>query len=415
MRELALNLIRFITGLYELPGTVNNEIDFKALAELVDKTKDMSVAERMVWVLGNDSSGWMMWRYAASRLTEPKDGIHHQVVRAQTAPVQKKTTPTMLGEPLRTGLTPSITELMGKRALQMLSEGELQKLLGSNYRRSGEQFYFSLFTVDMARYLAQWDVKGGTKTFKELYQKICGFVDTQGPNLSLGLRAKADDWIATLTTYRIQGGDLTAMADYEQRLLSANKVSKGSFSFNSLMPLAEYPEWGDRVAQALLSDNLALWIPTTQLHKGNRASMDALLRTKLLVLPAIREYLIKTLKDETVIGEVWRKKERGIVFQFVNHIDPTQQSFVGTNGDDPRDPVADQKLPLRACDLLGYALASFKQAPRFRPSWSIKDRDAALAEMVEYVKKSGDHLYSKCPFKGITVYGSFGGSFVLMN
>jgi len=195
---------------------------------------------------------------------------------------------------------------------------------------------------------------------------------------------------------RLRAQDQTAEAEYGSWILASAPPESGFVTTTRLNPLIEEPSWGEPIARKLFLGDKAPWNPVLRLRDGDRSVLDAILGSRLPKLEAVRECLERGMADRTVIGEVSRQ-DRGLVKYAMNgNKGSGGYSRAGMEKADPRDPAVGVKVPLRVCDMIAMAM-SHKGLPEFRPYWSDANKDSALREVVQFMRKEGAKLVDLRP------------------
>ena len=68
------------------------------------------------------------------------------------------------------------------------------------------------------------------------------------------------------------------------------------------------------------------------------------------------------------------------------------KSIESEPGHDPRQAAAGQERPIRVKDLAGWELSGLDGAPKFELDWPESDKDAAIAEVAEFLRMRENEL-----------------------
>jgi hypothetical protein len=344
------------------------------------KTKGLSMEERRMKELENESAGMQRWMDAARslfmRTNSTKEG---QWVR---------TVPTTLGEPepklkaevLRKKVNPSLSELLARRSRRFLTAES----------KGVFDYYYSLH---FSLYLYQWDPEVALPLLQTSVKATIlesrrwggqGNVDIIGPPLAQAVAA------------RHKLGDKAAFQEWFDWIKTKEPIA-GNDRGRSLYPL--YALRNDPSVQKATDELFA--------GKGSKWNLRTLAKTDPYAIrhfafsffigtQSVNEALIDILSDETEIATVSLRGSQ-MTIKFGN------SSLGSSVSEEQRSkethmPMIVGEQPVRVCDYVAYLIESLKGAPRVAPYWPKDDRNSALVKLREYIKNLPKDLNEVLPW-----------------
>ena len=344
------------------------------------KTKGLSMEERWMKELEDESAGMLRWMDAARslfmRTNSTKEGQWVRTVPA--APGEPE--PKLKAEVLRKKVNPSLSELLARRSRRFIT-GEGKGVF--DYQNS---LHFSL-------YLYQWDPEAALPLLQTAVRATIlesrrrsgqGYVDIVGPPLAqavaarykLGDKAAFDEWFDWIKTIEPIAGNDRGRSLYPLYALrnepSVQKATDELFA-------GKDSKWNLR--------NLAKTDPYAIRHFAF---------TFFIGTQSVREALIDILSDETEIATVSLNGSQ-MTIKFGN------SSLGSSVSEEQRSkethmPMIVGEQPVRVCDYVAYLIESLKGAPRVALYWPKEYRNEALVKLREYMKNLPKNLNEVLPW-----------------
>ena len=171
---------------------------------------------------------------------------------------------------------------------------------------------------------------------------------------------------------RMSLGDTRAAAEWAAAIRI--RVSEPAIRTSELSPLWMYPDDPaiEQVAEWLFTR------PESPLSPGVEYQQ---IHSPLLAAPSYRRAVVAALDDNSVVGKATRSLEGFLSFDLKN-------GGGGSNapGTDPRQVPPGQERPIRIRDITALELSLLEGAPRFQPDWPESDKDAAIANIAEFLR-----------------------------
>ena len=356
-------------------------VDRKALADRIEaywrKNRGVPLTERWYRTLADDQVGADAWVDAAMKITWPEElgPLPGEPGAAERAgPLALAETSKLRGEPLRRDHEPTVTALMTRRLESMLAVPESQNPDIPH-------------AMQMAKRLATWDPAAATATLRDLTGTTRErFAQAQANHVPAAARLGL--LIAELTSIRAQAGDPAAIRDYVEWIKTTSFDSVEPLIQGVLNPLRLHPDDPNLAAAAdwLLGAPQSPWA-SLWTDKGAKPAqrLGRLIAAPLIKAPAFRKLLARALADRTPIGTAEVDGDDHISARFDDGGRMGRLSTGETHDPDP--PPIGARAPLRARDFLAWLLASQPDAPHFNPCWPEPRRDAAVAEIIEFLKR----------------------------
>lgn len=352
VNEVAYEALQSILRTRKFGGIYTSEINVKgpdkaaaAVREYWNPIKDVSLEESWYLGLANDSLSRAQWVQFAGTITSYATGAQ-----------------TRRGEVLRSKKNPSVSELLTKRTKMCCDAHDL------NAAR------------DLARDLYHWEPAQSA----EALRAFCAAVQPQlDANKTSGWASTASEFV----TMRMALGDEAALNDYAAWLPRFTPPERVVFDQlqTSFQPIWQHPEYPaiKAAAEKLFTGPESAW---RHFFDASQRFIDkkSFLKSWLLGVEPFRKLVLRALADRTEMGAA-EIREKGFV----------SAANVGTAGmwkGDPLAPPVGTKVAFRVCDLVGEILSGVDGIPRCEVYWPEKERDAALAKIVEFLQKRSEWL-----------------------
>jgi hypothetical protein len=318
----------------------------------------MRIEERWFTILQDDAAGLGQWRQIAQLLTQPDNVFTDPGTGfSSTTPVSSNAPPKMRGEWLRTKVHPSVSELLARRALEIVPTN----VAGYDLTAAGE----------IGLCLALWDpVAAGPVATKlvQRHQTVNEYSESRAQNWQ---NQRLGTLMAKLTCVRARTGEPAPFAEYADWLAATTPESIGSYLMESLAPLLEFPTNAaiQALAGQLFSETNSAWgrLPWKGVGLANP------IETGLIRLPAFRQLLARELEVKTICGSLTWHGPETISFQLTNAANMNGRRSLKLP--EAERPSAGSQLELRWCDWIAFSLAQASQIPPFNPFVSLEQRD----------------------------------------
>jgi len=308
-----------------------------------EQHKASSTVTRSFEVLADDHETEQRWLESAEFITRRSDIqlSGGQILAADEDCSPTKTAPEPYGEKLRSRNNPSVSALLEKRTA----------ILTTKHVDTACRMAFLAFL---------WDPKASLPVLQTASNLAACRTDRQvtAARVSLGDPQAAADWAATIQA----------------------RVSKPGFRTSELSPLWMFPDDPilQKAAEELFAQPGSPLSPAVEYQEIN---------SPLLTIPAFRRALTRALSDESVVGNATRSTEGFLSFTVKN----------GGGGSskprqDPRQVAPGEERPVRVKDLAAWELSELDGAPEFNLDWPESDKDTAIAEIAEFLKRHQDGL-----------------------
>ena len=319
--------------------------------------------ERWYAILLDDKADRRQWQEAAMHLAEPLDMRHRGPNVTLYGRKAGQAAKPMKGEALRGTVSPSITELVARRATEVAGVGK-EAVNGDFECSTGLQIGLSL---------ADWDPKGSLPTLRLLSQRARDVLAVSH-NSEFVL-----PWFAQITTSRIQAGDSSAWADYEPVIV--NQSPRGGPQERILEPLYKFPDDPSsiRLAERLFTEPTSMWIQHEWKGEANgRVAIVWAVDSPWLRIPAFRAAILRLMDDKSKLGDVTIRGKDVVAYAKIGG---------GNFGQVTDDiPKPGETRPLRFCDFVAQEFRNLKGAPAFRVYWPAARKDAVIAKLKQYLK-----------------------------
>lgn len=282
----------------------------------------------------------------------------------------------MQGESLRDKTSPSVSDLMSKRALQMMGEGR--------FGDSGKVFELAN-ALRLGHQLFDWDSEVALPTLQALSERL-----TEGQRNWTnrgGAIQSAESEGAIVLVERLRLNDETAVADFEDLIWKAEPDSFHGSARTLFAPAILFPDalgMHELLEKAFGDESFPWHVTRLKFFPRDRA-----LSGVMLTMDAYRSAVLGLLSDRRPVGETWIQGD-----QMKFELDAG-----GSGGFGPRKEAAGSARPadgvrttLRKCDLLGLSLTNFDGAPSFQPYWPEDERDRAIIALKGFIEENAQRL-----------------------
>lgn len=304
-----------------------------SIREHWERFRDMPLADRWLAILMDDAAGTERWIEAANNIVTPENV---EVRRGSMMGIWTQSnadgSSALRGEPLRDRANPSVVDLLGERIASTPPEN----------------------ACPLASSLDRWDAQGGRPALRTF----------------LG-RCENDAQCACAPLLFSRLGDERGVLRRYARWLSHQELDGGYVELAHLLrPAIDHDS---RVARRAADQFLA----KPELVQALRHQrLDAV----LFSLPSFRRRIATMLEDRSVIGTLSVREDGSYSYTLANHMG-------GGGGSVTVDDVAAQdEVPLRMADDVAMKI-DVDDAPQFQIVWSESRRNAALDELVAWLRR----------------------------
>jgi hypothetical protein len=308
--------------------------------------------------LANPNAAEEQWVHAAER-----------IVRWQPITSVWQTSRTFVGEPLRTGMQPSVSDLLSQRT---------QQLTGTRSTNNSRR---------LTAALAKWDIDVAIPFIRRQMLQIRSGAEEVNWSES---RQQSEELIA--------GIDAGAEDLIDEYIAWIERLKPDAVPFDSaglFRPIGRYPEHPklQQLAKKLFSESSA-WLPLLPAKDFRKyQNRDDLIASSLVSNPEFRDLLGRMLRDETLIGTCRVEGKVGLRLTYSNKGTLTTISDV-VNADDLQ---RQEEVPLRVCDVTAWKLSGLAGAPHFEPYWSEFRRSETLPLMSRFLEMWGHAFRDRGP------------------
>ena len=338
-----------------------------------EKTRSVPLVERWYRTLLDDTAPPGRWAEACGMIATPESPGGWPSSRARGLPPR--------GESLRDRKDPSVSDLMIRRARQLM----VQPVGGAHTQGfSG--------ACQVTSYLVAWDGKAALPLLKEMCDACRERSDRYKAE---GAYQSVDGhlgWaLAQFTRDRVDLGDASALDDYAAWLRTTTPKMLQYNPGGALIPLYLHPEHPAIAAAThwMFTDPKSPWLPIVPGVRGVEIpSMRNFFASSLIVAEGFREGTIAALADKSAYGTISRAQGPTVELRRnggVMHISGIPAA--SRQGMTPGTSVS-----FRTCDHVASQLSELQGCPRFELFWPEARRDEAIAACVTYLKRYGDHF-----------------------
>jgi len=378
------------------PGSLTDDVSSldadqrKALAKSVrdfwQKYKSFSREERWFAELADDRADADTWVQAAANIMRPSN-----IAQDRASMAASPFTITRLedkhevvpgppaGQMLRKHHDPSVSDLLARR-LKSLSRG------GDDEANSDIRMAAAL-----AQMLADWDGASEKQALSAFSERLrTRFLRTRDTDAGRALIPQ----MVSLYEKRAETDDQTALSEYASWIarISPTEISETEETlfepFWKNLGNADLAQTADRMFNGAGSEWNPLYKPQ---RKSIAATVDKLMETPIVGIPAVRTQFDRELDDRAELGIV---RVSGTTDSGGLNI-TLPWTEIGTGMKDPADPLRpkdEHDHPFRTCDWIAYQLAAIRGFPRFELYWPSDERDAARHRVRDFLRKYGARL-----------------------
>jgi len=328
------------------------------------------LAERWYLTLKDDAAPPAQWIQAADNIACPTDVTMDGGWISMPSSRKPGEVPALRGEVLRKKTNPSVTELLNKRAHELLKPDSDPSPAGN-----------------LAKALAAWDPKGSSA---DLHALTVALIARSGEQTQQSMGYVLGELFEARELY----GDPGTLSDYAawMRGLTPKVVVEASPEkiFQLLWRHADHPEIA-RAADRLFTDPKSPFVPLL-CNRPNVSfswSLSELIDSPLLGLAPFRTLVLQGLDDTRRAGEV-KVSPSGDRLDFQS--DFNWSSGAGDATGDPLKPPAGATIVVRTCDLYAWYISRVIGAPRCELYWPLENRAAAVAAAADFLRRYGSHF-----------------------
>jgi len=343
-----------------LQGTFQGVPDMRAYWR---KYRAMPIEERWYAIL-NDDAETLRWLEAAGNITRPANQtMDYGGGFLTTSTLAPSASLKLRGESLRGKSSPSVTDLLTRRALDIVPTNAAAYNLPT--------------ACELCLRLADWDIHTAgpvATTLVERCRMVMEYSDSRprysGSGQQIGLL------IARLTTVRARAGEAHAFDDYASWLKTTTPDQLQYSISEALAPLLSHST-NAAVREAAESMFGSTNSPWGTLPWKNTGSFNPL-ETDLIRIPAFRRLLARELDIKTVRGS-FQWMEPGTIQHHITNL--TGGNMVGSRTfrlPERERPPKNTRIELRWCDWIAFTLAEKNQIPPFNPFLEVERRDELL-------------------------------------
>lgn len=315
-----------------------------------EKYKNLKLEDRWYAIL-NDDAASARWGEAAANIVQPENVRHFPGGFSIQKPVATNAPARMNGEVLRAKTNPSVTELMGQRALEVPTNN-----LNAYDLSAGCQ---------MTLYLAAWDPAAALSVARTISRRASTTMRYSSQNLGV--------FIARLALIRAKAGDPQAFDDYAAWIVTAGPEQLGYSLNDCLEPMKTFPTNPvlQAVAEKMFGDASSEWSRLP--WKGSHG--DESLGLNLVQVPAFRLLLVRELEKTNVCGSYTWRGSGQISYEITNYQSGSRGAISFPTSEQPTNGTASE---MRWCDWMAFSLSNGKHIPFFNPFADVKKRDQEI-------------------------------------
>lgn len=336
---------------------------------LWEQTRSAGPEERWYQLLADDEGTPHQWVEAAGRIVQPAgDGRPADGPR----PLQ--------GEPLRVKTEPSVTELMIRRANQLVEMG-----------RPGSERMFNLHRAcAIALSLAKWDGQAALPTLGALIRRCQAEMTDAQPSGSWTVQILGR-YIAQMTLAAANADGRDMLSEYAAWIRTTSPDALDSYVQDAVEPLwrhADHPKIA-AAADWLFDDDRSPWYVLREAVSGHGGlRLARLLDSPLVGLPGMRRQLLRELANRQVLGTVQIKGGRSLSIRMAHAHSGTQMRY----RDDPRAPPPETDVEFRVCDYVAWSLSRLEGTPLAELYWPESERDTTIARCAAFLEQWGERF-----------------------
>ena len=298
----------------------------------------------------------------------------------------------LLPEQLRNFSDPSVSDLLLKRARQLAEHSKPDSNAALLQASQG---------CEIGEVLAAWDAPASSPLLVELFSHCEKAWELTRPRRGQE-RLQCGRWLARLAILLGQQDDQTLLKRYAHWFRNQTSTAMYDHAQALLQPFWRFPEQPDlaETARWVFEAKDSPWIPfiDAKQEEGSGHIQYLLGKSPLICVPAYRSYVLRELENLAVAGTTKVHSESSVNYS-IHHAWSTATS--SSPGDPLRPPIGSENS-FRIADGFAFRLASLPSlpdVPKFKLYWPEKRRDATIAELKEFLNRSGDK-YTVKPYLG---------------
>jgi len=376
---------------YEIPSDSEGRRQFAArIRAYLGKYGRGTNEERWYSILEDDAAGTEAWTQAAANIvsandyggTPPPSAFNNAPAPAERAAKNL----TLRGEPLRGKTSPTVSQLLARRMLELAGrKGE-----GPPYESLSAATNFALA-------LLAWDGRAQLQAVRSFQNPVKSRY--AAANVKNGDdRADLRGMLVDLYLKRFEVEDEEAFDEYAEWLGALTPAEAGENVVHLFTPMWRYARQPAVAAAAasMFGDANSPWLPLVERDDRQSFHRAELLATPMLGVQSFRERVLEGLADRTVVGTLRpRRTSDGDRYELT--VENTYTAVLaGSNNsssatfqvpaEDPRAAHTLESMSVRACDAYAARLVRLNGAPPFQVYWTEAERDRAVAEMVAFIR-----------------------------
>ena len=322
------------------------------------KYKNLKLEDRW-YALLNDDSARDRWQEAASRIVQPENVTTFPGGFSMERPAPTNTAIRLRGERLRERTSPSVSELLARRALEVPTNN-----VGS---------YDLSASCQMAEYLAQWDAEAALPVAKTLSKRASTVMKYSGQQLG--------GHLTKLSLARAKARDSQAFDDYADWIVTTKPDQFEQSTLDCLEPLRRFSTNAvlQAAAEKLFSQTNSTWGSLPWKSTFGRPTVES----DLVAIPAYRTLLGRELEKTNVCGTITSERPGYLGYSLT---DLHQGGSFGITLPDNSAATNGSTATVRWCDWIAVALANGKHIAPFDPFASTENRDETIKEAISHLR-----------------------------
>jgi hypothetical protein len=376
------------------PDKKTREAYIKEIRDFYLMTKGGTVdAARWYLTLSNPLSTEKEWLEAAQNITSQH--AHSTTIplnsKAATQPDEPNAShePRLQGESLRSGLNPSVSELMAKRA-DKITTFELN---------NSDRTYHLRNACTLTLCLSKWDMQAALPEIRNRVDQC------QTLRLDRKFHFHASALHSSFSHLIIAAVDALAEEFIDPYIAWMTDLKPETvdpiLDFEIFQPLSRYADHPKMVdlAKTLFSSKSS-WVP---LHQRVGFRWHGLLTSPVVGVSAFRELLKSQLDDQTRVGTITLDTVASHVQIQIG--DGSMGQSIRT-AFDPDEPGLAEPKPVRRCDFIAWTLSQLQGAPLYELWWPEAKRNLVMPQMKKFLDQWGNAFRDQGP-----VWERFGSAF----
>jgi hypothetical protein len=357
-------------------GNVSNAVLASQFRSYWKTFGQISLPERWYRKLADDKAGDSAW----------KDALGN-IVRSE--PTQGNTNKTQLaGEVLRPKISPSVTELLLRRAETMEKS---ERVYNSRYIPACNPFAVGEATSFLLN-VEKWEAPPSLIAIaRDLQSKVMiGYAGTQNYGSADNQNAAS---IAALALLRARHGDTNSLDDFAAWIEKTRPEVLEESKLDALEPFWRFPDYPAlrSAAQAMFADTNSPWAnPAWILDARGDFRWGKPLASPVLIIPEVRAIVLNELTNKSPGGEAVNHGGGSLEVKYASGSTTYFSARKDTEGLD-----VGAKFTFRRCDVVAEQLSGIPDFPKISLLWPEGKRDEAVAATIELLTTSGNRLHAK--------------------